>query len=742
MKRTINGLLCFLSLALLFSACQKKDWDEYYGRPSDLAPPIYQQLQAKGNFTNLLAVIDKSGYKDILGKSGSWTMFAPNDAAFEKYFQENNISSVNEIDAETAKKIALYGLVYNPYRKDQLSFFQTSAGPDTNGSFRRKTAYYDFVYTENGKKVVNSSRNGVNYVAGENNNKHIPYFIDEYLTANNIAPGDYSKFYPGKTFAGFHVGKAKVVTADIPAENGVIHEIDEVIEALPNVDQYLANKAEYSHFKALLDQFVTYVPNADFTKRYQALTGSADSVFIKSYQSLVFAPNNEGYMGGQTDAQNMSWSIAVPRNAELDSYVADLLKYYGGAFSNAPASVLIDFINSHMWISPLWPSGLQDIENSQLEVATFSEADVIENKVLSNANFFGLSKPHEANVFRTVYGHAYLNPAYLWMTRAINGNADVRDFLIAPKINTSVFLISNEDLVDAGYGYDENTSQWGYAKPGSGVSISYGAQAGASLNRLIRTSVLKEKIESFAGSGIIEAFNGEYIKFKANKLYASGNVAEGTEVSITETREAVNGNAYVTNGMLKFAEDNINLGYTLKTLANSSDPLVRNSYSHFYKYLEGSSLWTNASKTLIDGVELGAFYTMFVPTNAAIEEAVKAGRLPGDAITGIPSFSAGSQSAAQKAAVERMIKYSIMNMPVNSSVAVDGKKDGNFTTILKNAVNESRILRVRYAPNKAPASMELVDDSANPNVATVNVELSNNLSNRALIHSINKVLKF
>ncbi|MFD2162119.1 fasciclin domain-containing protein [Paradesertivirga mongoliensis] len=742
MKRIINGLFFFVSFILFFSACQKKDWDEYYGRPADLAPPIYQQLQARGNFTNLLAVIDKSGYKEILGKAGSWTMFAPNDQAFEKYFQEKGISSVADINVETAQKIALYGLIYNPYRKDQLSFYQTPVGPDTNGAFRRTTAYYDFVYSENGRKVVNSSRNGINYVAGENNNKHIPYFIDEQLTANNIDHSDYSKFYPGKTFKGFHVAQAEVVAADIPAENGIIHEIDEVIEALPNIDQYIASNPDYSKFKALLDKYVVYVPNADYTKRYHAVTGNSDSVFIKAYQSLAFAPNNEGYLGGQTDGQNMSWSIAVPRNAELDTYVAELLKYYGGSFDNAPASILLDFINSHMWVVPLWPSGLQDIENSQLEVATFTQSNIIENKVLSNGNFFGVNKPQEADVFRTVYGHAYLNPDYAFMTRAIDGSADVKDYVTAPNAQTSMFLMSDADLMAAGFDYDPNTSQWGYAKPGSGLNPSFGGQAGALISRLIRTSVLTEKAENFAGEGIIEAFNGEYIRYNNGKLYASGNIAEGTEVAIKEVRSAVNGNAYVTDGMLKFAEDNINPGYTLKTLANSTDPAISSSYSHFYKYLEKSALWIDAAKTIIDGVELGGFYTLFVPTNAAIEEAVKAGRLPGDPITGAPNFNASTQTAAQKDAVERMIKYSIMNMPINSSVAVDGKKEGAFTTILKNAINESRILTVRYAPNKAPGTMELVDDTPTPNVATVNLPVSNNISNRALIHSINKVLKF
>ena len=742
MMKSIQRFLYFLSALLFITSCQKKDWDEYYGRPDDLAPPIYQQLQARGNFKHLLSVIDKSGYKDILGKAGSWTFFAPNDAAFEKYFQKKGINSAEQLTSDDAKKIALYSLVYNPYRKDQLSNFQTSAGPDTNAAFRRKTAYYDFVFTENGKKVVNNSRNGVVYVPNENNNKHIPYFIDSYLLKNNLSSEDYKSFYPNSEFGGFSVADAKVVAYDIPAENGIIHEIDNVVEALPNIDQYLTSKPEYSDFKALLDKYVLYVENPDFTKRYNVLTGSTEKVYIKSYDGLLaFSPNNEGFLGASTDGQSNSWSIAVPTNSELHKYTDDILKYYK-TFDAAPASILINFINSHMWTSPLWPSLINDTENSQLEVATFTPQNVIEKKVLSNGYFYGVNKPQEANVFRTVYGHAYLNPDYIFMTRAIDGAADLYDYVKAPNVGATVFLISDASMIAAGYRFNPDTQSWGYESPG--LPIDYTAAALARVNRLVQTSILTSEVTSFAGEGVLEAFNGEYIKYKDGQLAASGNVAEGSVVTIQETRTAKNGNAYVTNGMLKFAEENINLGYTLKQLANSTDINISNKYSHFYKYLEGSALWTNPVTTTIEGVEKGAFYTMFVPSNAAIEQAVKDGRLPGDKNTGAPKFTVASQTPFEKDAVERMIKYSIMNMPANSSVAIDGQKSGNFTSLLKNAVNDSRILTVSY-PNPAnpiPSTMQLLDDASVPNVATVNLGQSNNLSNKALIHSINNVLKF
>ena len=40
-----------------------------------------------------------------------------------------------------------------------------------------------------------------------------------------------------------------MVTQNITAENGVIHEIDKVISPLPSIDEYLRSKPEYSEFK-------------------------------------------------------------------------------------------------------------------------------------------------------------------------------------------------------------------------------------------------------------------------------------------------------------------------------------------------------------------------------------------------------------------------------------------------------------------------------------------------------------
>lgn len=135
-------LFSFFFFSLL--GCQKEEFDKYYGRPANLEDPIFQSLEANGNFTNLISVIETAGYKDILSKAGYWTIFAPNDEAFKMFFQENaQINGLSDIDSLVAQKIVKYALVYNAFRTDHIADFQASYGWEPNMAYKRRTAYYD-----------------------------------------------------------------------------------------------------------------------------------------------------------------------------------------------------------------------------------------------------------------------------------------------------------------------------------------------------------------------------------------------------------------------------------------------------------------------------------------------------------------------------------------------------------------------------------------------------------------------
>ena len=83
MSTSIKSIVLFFVAGIILVSCKKK-FDEYYAPPANLEAPVYNQLQAKGNFTQFLSLIDKAGYKQTLSTAGYWTIFAPTDSAFQK----------------------------------------------------------------------------------------------------------------------------------------------------------------------------------------------------------------------------------------------------------------------------------------------------------------------------------------------------------------------------------------------------------------------------------------------------------------------------------------------------------------------------------------------------------------------------------------------------------------------------------------------------------------------------------
>jgi uncharacterized surface protein with fasciclin (FAS1) repeats len=726
-------VVVFTSLALL-AGCKKK-FDEYYERPASLAPPIYQQLQTRGKFVQLLALIDKAGYKQTLSNAGFWTLFAPNDEAFTNFFRDRGITGIEKIDSSTARAIVQYILVYNSFDKITLDDYQSSIGWVPDQAFRRRTAYYTGFYDDtmqNGQvvKATQSNRNGTGnpYVSSDNNNKYIPYFTDVYFSGKGLTAADYTYFYPSSQFSGFNVAEAKVVSRDIAAENGIVHEIDKVITPLPSIDEYLRSKPEYSEFKRLYDKYlVGFILNAEATNRYKLVSGDNRQVYVKTYNSgLAFSLNNENYVKLQdNDGQQNSWTIFAPKNDVLLDYEKKVLLEYYGSFDNTPTAILLDFLNAHMWQSPVWPSKFNSTTNFVGEEARFNpQTDVVDRKILSNAIFYGTSKVQEANVFSSVYSRAYLDPKFSIMTRLLN--TDLRFIITHLGSRFTMFMIP--DAVLRAAGYDFNTASNSYTCTTCGSASSETIRQ--NLLRILNTSVISGDLPDLSGSGIAEAYNGEFIKWNNNQVISIGTQDAGQVVRVDSTRTTANGKVYYLNGLLNFTT--VNIG---KHILNLGDTLSATSeFSHFAKYLVRSDNYTAATGE-IAGTTPGTFYTVFIPSNTAIVQAVKDGVLPGNTTTGAPKFSTATitLTASEKTQVNNFILYHILN---KRTLIPNGKESGAFETMLKNTVGEVLPLTVI----NQPGSIQITD--MNNRRANLVVPKSNHLSNRAVIHLIDNYLKY
>jgi uncharacterized surface protein with fasciclin (FAS1) repeats len=750
-KVIIPKLLAFCIL-LLIAGCRKKAWDEFYNRPDSLADPIYKQLDNKGNFKSLLALIDKGGYKQVLVTGGGyWTMFAPNDEAFEKYFKDKGIAGVSAIDSATARAMVQYCLVYNSFEKDRLDDYQATAnnqGWTPSVAFRRTTAYYTGFYKDTGLNnkpitAIANNRNNItgsltgNYTTGDDNNKHITYFTDDYFQSAGISASDYNYFYPSSTYTGFNVAEAKVVTKDIPAENGVIHEIDRVIYPLQSIDEYIRTKPEYSSFKAMLNRMYTnnmvqFIYNADASKKYQILSGKNDSVFVKAYSPLLsFSPNNENYLKVEdNDGQKNCWTLFIPNNTAVDNYVKKVLCEYYPSLDQMPIDIIADFLNAHMFATVVWPSKFAVTRNKFAEPARFDpNVDVFDKKILSNGIVYGTTKVEEADIFSTVFSKAYLNPNYTLMTRLLNVTG-LKLLIAKSNVPVNIFLISDNAFTAAGFSYNVSKDQFEY-KPAGGSATTNGVYD--KLTRIAATCVFFEPYKSYvqdlSGADIVKSGDagteGDYIKFNNNTIQTGGLLDAGKTVIVDSVKTASNGKVYFINDLLTYSEKPV--GTHVKNLGTPTT----SDYNYFWQFLSNSAVMYNATTTDIIG--LTGFNTLFVPRNAAILQAVNDGLLPGTgtAPNKVPTFNPTNDAGREL--VRKFLQYHIL---YSHTVVPDGNVSGTFDTYLKNAVGASYKITI----SNSRGAMSILDN--HNRTADVMIPQSNNLSNRCVIHLLDKYLDY
>ncbi|MFL9831246.1 fasciclin domain-containing protein [Flavobacterium sp. ST-87] len=746
MKRKFNYYLLILPLLALFSSCSRDVFDEYYARPDYLENPIYQRLDELGNFKNFRTLIEKAGYKDILSKSGYWTMFAPNDEAFAAYFQEKGISDVTKIDDVTAAKIVRYALVYNAFREDQLSDYQSSQGWVLDNAFRRRTAFYDGYQNKivNGTPmvVVDANRNG-GYFFADNNNKYVTYFTDEYFTAKNLSSFDFNYFYSGKEYTGFNLFDGSVKQADIIAENGIIHEVNKVVLPPLSIAQYLEEdnakgaNSKYSEFYKMLEEhLVTYQFNETVSASYKNFTGKSDDVYIKFYNSgLAFSPNSENYLKEMdNDGQSDAFTMIAPSNAALEPFVRDVLLKHYPSVDKLPLYVFQDFFNAHMVQNAVWPSIAASYTNGLDEDLRFDfNANIIDKKILSNGFFYGSDIVQKSNLFYSVYTSAYLDPAFTLATRLYN-STEIKQMISNIRNKYVLFLPSDTLLRSLGYNYDINSSQWVYTNPATGLSVSGGA-ASSRLYRILYNSIVAtpngELDNIRTTSGIIRSgdldFPGEYLKWNNGKISTAGTEAMGNVINIVGAADVQqNGVTYYIDNIFEFTDRP--QGLEIKELAEAPG----SQFSSFFNYLKNSTVY-NTTTGAIRGVSLGTSYTFIVPNNDAITQAVRDGVLPGTPSTGVPNYTPTFLPDIDK--IADFISYHIL---VNATASDDGLVTGQFETLRKDGLGEKTYIQIQSSPGTLVfKSITDSDSSANYIKAS-----SNNLADRSLIHLVDNYIKF
>ncbi|MFC4815585.1 MULTISPECIES: fasciclin domain-containing protein [unclassified Flavobacterium] len=176
--------------------------------------------------SSLVTALNKTGLTTTLSESGSFTVFAPTNAAFATFLSENGYANLDAVPVNALKEILLNHVISGSFQSSSLTtgYVKTLA----KGSASTTNTLSMFINTSSGVKI-----NGI----------------------------------------------ATVTTANIIANNGIIHIVDKVI-GLPTI---------VTHATA----------NPNFSSLVNALTAEGQPDFVNILSSnetfTVFAPTNDAF---------------------------------------------------------------------------------------------------------------------------------------------------------------------------------------------------------------------------------------------------------------------------------------------------------------------------------------------------------------------------------------------------------------------------------------------------------------
>jgi uncharacterized surface protein with fasciclin (FAS1) repeats len=247
-KNQILYFVTILSVALMTFSCTNDDTKDVVKLPS-----IVEIAKADANFSILVDALKKTGLDVTLSNPGSYTVFAPTNAAF-------TAAGITSASIKAADATAIAAL------KLQLQNHVIGVGTRTSDLL---AAGYSktFGFTKTTPSVS------------------LSLFVNK-PAADILVNG------------GAANGGAKITTADIDASNGIVHVVDAVLLLPTIVNQIVANPSLTS-----LLGLVKTTPQASVLATLNAATGTAPvSVYAPNNDAFATALGTGGYLVGKTDA--------------------------------------------------------------------------------------------------------------------------------------------------------------------------------------------------------------------------------------------------------------------------------------------------------------------------------------------------------------------------------------------------------------------------------------------------------
>lgn len=390
----IAGALVIAASSL--TACEGYDLADV--TPSWLGSSIYDYLKDEGNYTNAARLIEDLGYKEVLAKTGSKTLFVADDEAFQRFYAKNDwgVKSYEEL-TDAQKKMLLFGaMINNACQVAYLSSTESGENMPVEGDcMRRNTSLTleDTVPILTSKQMPDNAYwkyfkdRGTPIVCYQDmTTPPMVHFIEAFVK-NKVMTNDDCDFLFNqqgvRKDGDANVNGINIVKQNVKCSNGFVHVMGDVISTLPNMASIINRRKNMTTFAKLMNRFCApYYAGDEASKKYRDLyNASVDSVYEFRYfskrsrgnQNLNYTPERPGVDPMPVPAQlkfDPGWNtyftnenasngavalkedmgvMLVPTDEKMDEYFKkSVLHLQYNSWDEVPDEVITKFLNVNM----------------------------------------------------------------------------------------------------------------------------------------------------------------------------------------------------------------------------------------------------------------------------------------------------------------------------------------------------------------------------------------------------------
>jgi uncharacterized surface protein with fasciclin (FAS1) repeats len=648
MRYTKHLVFSALLLLLLMGCVEEKSFDKFE-RPDWLAGKVYTQISDTIIFEKFSQCLELTGYDTIINRSGSYTVFAPNNDAFDLYFTNHpSYNSIEDIPLDELSRIVKYHIVQNPWSKDQLMSLDVwgwidplDENNDEPRGYKRETLLLE----DNLKYGVRLEDKEITIVdtlgspwyrrAITDSRKFAPLFFEDYFTIYDLSSEDYN-FYFNRTIEdskALYFVDAKIIGDEIFAENGFVYNIDKVVEPLKNTYEIISNPSgdvSYSRFLDMINRFPSFRYNEQETNDQIGadLGNVVDSLFDLTFPELAFnitrektkaPPGSVGLPGNVTIRYHHG--MVAPSNEAIELFENE---YFSGGdnwpgLKSAPTNLWKIIANTHLSVNPIYKTDIEKgFYNGELDQVTVDESTIIQKEYGSNGTFLGVNKVIVPRALSSITGPIYLRRGFNNVMLAIEESGLLSALKREREFGDKYMFFVESDQsssIDSSFLYDNAKEEFIAFQVGEG-SIQKVRITKNDLRTLILNHVAIRQATGFPRKEFIPNLAGNYLTIDNEKGAVFGTAATTvgyngstmTESLFTQiSTNADNGNTYEVDDWLSFAATSLYI--RLKTL-----------FPEFHDLIVSAGLAKTQSNKFTF-VSESENYTIFAPSAQALIDA-------------------------------------------------------------------------------------------------------------------------